>query len=139
MKTQKILLFSALAMLLVLSSFTSINNPPVDENPVKLTLIYGHPQDPEAFEKYYKNEHARIAEKMTGISRIELTKFESDAVGGKPAHYRMAEFYFPTEEAMEKALATPEAAAALKDLENFASGGVTFLIGNAQKFPSVSQ
>ena len=42
---------------------------------IKRTLLYGHPTDSEAFETYYANTHLPIAAKMTGVDRLELTRF----------------------------------------------------------------
>ena len=96
---------------------------------VKITVLYGHPTDPETFEKYYAQTHLPLAAKMKGVTRLELTKFLAAPDGGKPSSYRMAELYFPNQAEMEKTLATPEAQTTIADLPNFASGGVTMIIG----------
>lgn len=96
---------------------------------IKLTVLYGHPSDPEAFEAYYANTHTPLALTMKGHDRVELTKFMSTPDGGPAAYYRMAEFWFATPEAMQATMASPEGQATAADLSNFASGGVTFLVG----------
>ena len=63
------------------------------------------------------------------MERLELTKFISAPKGGKPAFYRMAELYFVTKDQMEKSLGSEEGLVALADIENFATGGVTVMIG----------
>lgn len=50
---------------------------------IKLTVIYGHPIDKEAFETYYKNTHMPIAAKMKGYEKMEYTKFLSAPDGSK--------------------------------------------------------
>ena len=94
----------------------------------KVTVIYNHPTDPEAFEKYYAETHTPIAKKIKGLIHIEVTKF-LETPDGKPAYYRMAELCFATAEDMQAGMASEEGKAAADDLANFASGGVTFLIG----------
>lgn len=96
---------------------------------VKVTLLYGHPSNPDAFEKYYAQTHLPLAAKMKGVTRLELTKFLAAPDGGKPSSYRMAELYFPNQVEMEKTLASPEAQTAIADFPNFATGGVTMMIG----------
>lgn len=96
---------------------------------IKLTLLYGHPVDPVAFESYYANTHLPMAAKIQGAIKLELTKFISAADGGNPAYYRMAEFLFSNPEEMQKTLHSPEGQAASADLPNFATGGVTFIVG----------
>ena len=96
---------------------------------IKLTVLYGHPNDPAAFESYYNTTHMPIAHKIPAVARWELTRFTGSGDGGRPAFYRMAELYFPTLEQMESSLQSPEGMATLRDLPNFASGGVTVMVG----------
>jgi uncharacterized protein (TIGR02118 family) len=96
---------------------------------IKLTVLYGHPADAAAFESYYTSTHMPIADKIPNVARWELTRFTGASDGGKPAFYRMAELYFPTLEEMEASLQSPEGMATLKDLPNFATGGVTVMVG----------
>ena len=49
--------------------------------------------------------------------------------GGRPAYYRMAELYFASEAHLHAALGLPEAQAAIADISNFATGGVTMIVG----------
>ena len=95
----------------------------------KVTVLYGHPTDAAAFETYYANTHLPIAARMRGAVRVELTQFQSAAGGGRPAFYRMAEFLFASQQQLATTMDSPEAKAAVADLANFATGGVTVLIG----------
>lgn len=99
---------------------------------IKLTVLYGHPEDAEAFEGYYANTHIPIALKMKGHEKAELTRFMSAADGTPAAYYRMAEFWYDTPEAMLLAIESPEGQATGADLANFATGGVTFLSGRVE-------
>ncbi len=96
---------------------------------IKLTLLYGHPENTDAFETYYAQTHMPIASKMPGVDRLELTQFGPGPDGSKPEYHRMAELYFPNEEQAHAALASQEGQAAVNDLPNFATGGVTMLAG----------
>ena len=98
----------------------------------KFTVLYGHPADPNAFEDYYAKTHMPIAKKIKGASRVELTHFTSAPDGSRPAFYRMAEFVFESERQMAETLSSPETKAAVADLPNFATGGVTVMIGTVQ-------
>ena len=97
---------------------------------MKVTVMYGHPKSPEQFENYYANTHMPIAATMKGVDRLELTKFVSGPDGGAPAFYRMAEAYFATKAQMEQCLGSAEGKATIADLANFATGGVTMIIGS---------
>jgi uncharacterized protein (TIGR02118 family) len=96
---------------------------------MKLTVLYGHPTSADTFEKYYKASHLPLVAKMKGVARAELTKFVGAPGGGKAAFYRMAELYFANQAEMDKALGSAEGQAAVADLPNFASGGVTVVVG----------
>lgn len=73
---------------------------------MKVTVLYGHPVDPEAFEKYYTEVHGPIALAMKGLDKMEFTKFLPGSDGAAPAFYRMAELYFSTPENMQQTLQT---------------------------------
>lgn len=96
---------------------------------IKLTVLYGQPRDEEAFERYYMETHLPIAAKIGGVTRLELTQFKPGPGGSKPSFYRMAEIYFQSASRLESELASKEGQAAVADLPNFATGGVTMLIG----------
>jgi uncharacterized protein (TIGR02118 family) len=97
-----------------------------------VTVIYKAPKDTAAFEKYYADTHIPLvvnSQKEIGFTRAELTRFNSNLDGTKPARYRQAELYFPSLDAAKKGLATPAFKKVGDDLANFASGGLDALIG----------
>jgi uncharacterized protein (TIGR02118 family) len=96
---------------------------------IKATVLYSHPTDSDAFEKYYAETHIPIALNMKGVDKMELTKFLSAPDGGKPAYYRMAELHFAGPAEMQQSMGSPEGQATAADLANFATGGVTMIIG----------
>jgi uncharacterized protein (TIGR02118 family) len=99
---------------------------------VKLTVLYGHPKDPAEFERYYAQTHLPLAGKMTGQSRIELSKVVGAPGGGQPAFYRMANIYFDSPAQLDATMGSPEGKATADDLANFATGGVTLLVSEVQ-------
>lgn len=101
--------------------------PPGKSAMNKLTVLYGHPHDPAAFDKYYWEVHIPLARKMTGLLGWTLGKCES-AVPGEPPHYYMiVSLYTATRAEMDPILASPEGQATLADVPKFATGGVTFM------------
>ena len=95
-------------------------------------VLYNQPKDTAAFEKYYAETHVPLfashAQEI-GVTRAELIKFASTADGKPPTLYREADLRFDSKEALEKGTATPGFKAVAADLANFATGGVTVLIG----------
>ena len=97
-----------------------------------VTVIYKAPTDTAAFEKYYAETHLPLvaaSQPEIGFTRAELTRFNSNLDGSKPARYRQAELYFPSMEAAKKGIATPAFKKVGDDLANFATGGLDALIG----------
>lgn len=99
---------------------------------LKATVLYGHPTDADAFEKYYHETHIPLVGKTKGIIEFEWTKFLPNPDGSAPAYYRMAELYFAGPAEMQQALGSPEGKAMAADLANFATGGVTIIIGTVE-------
>jgi len=95
---------------------------------VKMTLLYGQPKSPDAFEKYYAETHLPLAGRMQGVRKIELSKVVATPDGGTPSCYRLADLYFDNLDQMKSVMDSPEGKAAVGDLPNFATGGVTVLI-----------
>ncbi|HEX4628659.1 MAG TPA: EthD family reductase, partial [Gemmatimonadales bacterium] len=95
-------------------------------------VLYNQPKDSAAFEKYYAETHVPLfashAQEI-GVTRVELMKFASTVDGKPPTLYREADLRFASKEALEKGIATPGWKAVAADLANFATGGVTVLIG----------
>lgn len=94
---------------------------------VKLTVLFGHPEDPQAFEVYYANHHVPLAANIPNVQRFESGR--ARAVGDSaPPYHRIAELWFESTERMGEALSSPEGLAVNRDLENFATGGATLLV-----------
>src|SRR5437879_13573366 len=95
-------------------------------------VLYNQPKDTAAFEKYYAETHrplfASHAQEI-GVSRVELIRF-SPSADGKPAPiYREADLRWESKEARDKGMATAGFQAVAGELPNFATGGVTVLLG----------
>jgi uncharacterized protein (TIGR02118 family) len=105
---------------------------------IQLTVLYGHPKDTAAFDRYYQETHAPLARKMPGLKGYTANKPGSlDPQGESPA-YLIAELYFEDLNALQAALQSPEGQAAAEDVPRFASGGATLLVGEVQVYHPVS-
>jgi uncharacterized protein (TIGR02118 family) len=97
-----------------------------------VTVIYKMPKDTAAFEKYYAEKHIPLvvaSQGQVGFDRAELTKFDANLDGSKPARYRQAELYFPSMDALKKGTATAAFKEIAGDLPKFATGGFDALVG----------
>lgn len=95
---------------------------------IKAIVLYGHPTDPGGFESYYHQVHMPLAAKMPNLLRYETAVVLPNPDGSKPAYYRIFAGWYDSLETMQASMASPEGQAAVGDLANFASGGVTFVI-----------
>jgi uncharacterized protein (TIGR02118 family) len=100
--------------------------------PAHFVVLYNQPKDTAAFEKYYAETHLPLLAanaKEIGFTKGLLVKFTSTADGKPPTLYRKAELTFSSMAALKKGVATPGFKKIVDDLGNFATGGVTALIG----------
>lgn len=95
---------------------------------LKLSVLYGHPVDPAAFEAYYLGTHLPLAATTPGLGRSEVSKALPGPDGAQPPFYRLFEAWFDSPEHLAAVSGTPEWQRVTDDLSNFASGGVTLLL-----------
>jgi uncharacterized protein (TIGR02118 family) len=100
---------------------------------MKLTAIYKQPTDPQAFDEAYFNTHLPLIKKVPGLQRTVITRFSRTLMGDEV--YMLADMYFTDSSALKVGLKSPEMAAAGENLNSFAAGLVTLLIGEEQKEP----
>lgn len=98
----------------------------------RVSVLYGPPEDPEEFERYYREVHVPIAARMRGLTGWTLTWVrEQEGDSDEPVHL-IADLYATDREAMDAVLDSPEGQAAADDVPRFATGGVTFLYGEVE-------
>jgi len=93
----------------------------------RLLVLYSHPDDPAAFDKYYQEIHVPLAKRMQGLKKWTIGKVLGAPDGGQSPYYYIADLFADSREDIEAILATPEGKAAVEDVPKFASGGVTFV------------
>ena len=101
-----------------------------------VTVVYRAPKDTAAFEKYYAEKHLPLVtagQQQIGYDRAELTKFDANLDGSKPARYRQAVLYFASMDALKRGTATPAFKEVAGDLPRFATGGFDALVGAETK------
>jgi uncharacterized protein (TIGR02118 family) len=69
--------------------------------------------DEEEWERWYREQHVPLVLKMPGMTRYIVSRTVSTAHGD--GYYRMAEQWFPSREALEAAVASPEGQAVAAD------------------------
>lgn len=102
---------------------------------VKLIVMYPRPDDIEAFEKVYRDEHVPMAvEKLDGKTKLVATKVVGSPQG-TPPFYRIAEVYFPSMAALEACAASSGGKETLAHAVSISTGGSPiFLIAEEDTF-----
>jgi uncharacterized protein (TIGR02118 family) len=95
---------------------------------VKITVLYGAPKDPAAFEKYYADHHMPMVYAVKGIRHVELATGLPQPDGKPPAFYRITELWFSSAKKMASVTGTPAWKKIIDDVPNFATGGATVLV-----------
>jgi len=105
---------------------------------VKLTVFYGQPQDPGAFDRYYQQVHIPIVRKLPGLKGYTTDKPIALTPQEKSPYYMIASLYWDSMQALQDALQSPEGQATAADLQNFATGGAALLVGELEVIVPVS-
>jgi uncharacterized protein (TIGR02118 family) len=92
----------------------------------QVIAIYSTPNDPAAFDRYYRETHIPIARKIPGLRSYSISKGPLLTLAGS-APYLVAVLDFASMADIQAALMSPEAQAAAADVQNFATGGVTLV------------
>jgi uncharacterized protein (TIGR02118 family) len=90
---------------------------------VKLVVLYTHPDDPDAFERYYFDTHMPLVSKIPGLQRAETGRIVSAIDGGEQTYYRAAELYFADQAALGAAFGSDEGKATAADYQQIAPPG----------------
>ncbi|MEJ5943972.1 EthD family reductase [Pseudokineococcus basanitobsidens] len=98
----------------------------------RMVIVYGAPEDPAAFRRYYEDHHVPLARAMAGLTRWDLVWLDRGG-DGDGRYALVAELTAESAEAMDRVLATPEGRAARDDLERFVTGTVDFLRGDVEE------
>ena len=95
----------------------------------QLTGLYHHPEDVEAFDRYYDETHTPLVVELPGLRSFTVCRPGPDADGNRPPYHLIAVLTWDSEEAFQAALGSAEGQATVADVANFATAGVEFLNG----------
>jgi uncharacterized protein (TIGR02118 family) len=100
---------------------------------VSILALHKRPDDPEAYERYYLDVHMPLVQRIPGVRNIRWGKVARTADDSPPPYYLVSDVYFDDMGALEAALASPEMAEALDDVEKFvAPGALTIMFCESQ-------
>lgn len=105
---------------------------------MRIVSLHGHPEDPAEFDRYYRDVHTPLVQRIPGVRRIRFGRVVRTSDDSPPPYYLISDVYFDDAAALEAAEKTSEMAAALADVPNFASGSVTIMLCECEDFPPVT-
>src|SRR3954465_11245332 len=99
--------------------------------PVKITITFGPPTDPDAFEHHYVGTHAPLVHDLPGLRAYEygraLTNFD-----GTATEAFWVSLTFPTEDAIHAAFASPAGKKTTDDMSNFITGSMKSVVSEVR-------
>jgi uncharacterized protein (TIGR02118 family) len=75
---------------------------------VKAVVLYGPPEDPDAFERYYADTHTALAQKIPGLQRFEAGRGFATPDGSAVPYQRIAELTFEDMDALQAGLGSED-------------------------------
>jgi uncharacterized protein (TIGR02118 family) len=94
---------------------------------VRFLVLYDRPDDPEAFDRHYRDVHVPLARKIPGLRRYTVSRDATSVRGGEP-YYLVAELDWDDMPALQRAFQSPEGQATAADVANLAGSGVRSMI-----------
>jgi len=95
---------------------------------VKVVVIYPRPQDVDAFETAYQDEHMpMVEEKLKGMTRFVASKV-TGSPQGKVMAYRLAEVHFSTMEDLNKCMESAGAKEVVAHAAKISTGGPPIIL-----------
>jgi uncharacterized protein (TIGR02118 family) len=98
---------------------------------IQATVLYAHPDDPDAFEAYFATKHIPLVERVAGpvLTAMYTSKCLPNPAGGEPPYYRIVTLLFTNMEKLQTLMASPGGRSIVADHENFATGGHVLIVG----------
>jgi uncharacterized protein (TIGR02118 family) len=88
---------------------------------------YDTPDDPEAFDRHYREIHIPLAKKLPGLRRYTISRDHAPIRGAEP-FYLVAELDWDDVAAFRQAFQSPEGKATAQDVPKFAPSGVRSMV-----------
>jgi uncharacterized protein (TIGR02118 family) len=88
---------------------------------VRFLVLYDQPEDPETFDRHYREVHIPLARKLPGLRRYTISRNARSVRGGE--YYLVAELDWDDMEALQRDFQSPEGQATAADVQELAPEG----------------
>ena len=99
---------------------------------IRVLALHNTPVELSSYDDYYVNVHMPLVRRIPGVRNIRYGRVIRAADGGPAPYFLISDVYFDDEATLEVALESPEMAEAFADVPNFATGGATIMICEAE-------
>jgi uncharacterized protein (TIGR02118 family) len=90
---------------------------------VKLTVLYGQPEDPAAFDREYFDVHVPLTEQWEQAQRREIARISGDPLGQPSPYYLMFEAWFADQASLQAMFGSQPGRAAAEHFGRIAPPG----------------
>jgi uncharacterized protein (TIGR02118 family) len=90
---------------------------------VKLTIVYGTPEEADGFDKHYHEVHMPIVARWPGVQRTEVARVTGGPGGSASPYHLVTEIYFADADVLNAALGSDAGREAGKDFMAIAPPG----------------
>jgi len=104
---------------------------------IRVLALHNTPIDLSSYDDYYVNVHMPLVRRIPGVTNIRYGRVIRAADGGPAPYFLISDVYFEDEAALQVAIESPEMAEAFADVPNFATGGATIMICEAEDISPV--
>jgi uncharacterized protein (TIGR02118 family) len=101
--------------------------------PVKITITFGPPSDPAAFERHYVETHAPLVRDLPGLRAYEFGRALTNFDGSEPEAFWVVSLTFDDAEAMHASFASPAGQKTTADMPNFITGPMTSIVSEVRE------
>jgi uncharacterized protein (TIGR02118 family) len=94
---------------------------------VRLLVLYDTPDDPEAFDRHYREVHIPLTKKLPGLRRYTISR-DAVRVRGGEAYYLVAELDWDDMDSLRNAFSSPAGQATAADVPTLAGDRVRSMV-----------
>ena len=100
--------------------------------PVKITISFSDPVDPDAFVRHYVDVHVPLVKALPGLRAFEYGRALTNFDGSPPDVFWVISMTFDDEAAMHAAFDSPEGAATMADMPNYPAGSMKSVVSQIE-------
>ena len=98
----------------------------------KITITFGPPADPDAFERHYRGVHAPLVQQLPGLRAYEFGRVLTNFDGSPPDAFWVVSLTFDDADAMHASFASEAGQNTTADMPNFITGTMKSVVSEVE-------